>query len=169
MNDSAARRLYHRAMMAIGRGALNTVDDGGNVQSAQIDYGPNGPNGSLGIRDKTPVLGLFGFFSNPPAGSDAIALHVGGDRSNAVIIAHGHKASRRKNTPAGDCGLQDVRGAHVWLSATGIVIDGGGLPVTINCDLKVTGKLILPGLPTADPHSAGQLWNSAGAVHVSAG
>jgi hypothetical protein len=33
---------------------------------------------------------------------------------------------------------------------------------------KGTG-VFLPGLPTVDPHAVGQLWNSAGVLHISAG
>lgn len=45
-------------------------------------------------------------------------------------------------------------------------IDFGGpsQPVAINA-----GVVILPGLPAADPHVVGQLWNNAGALTVSAG
>ena len=34
---------------------------------------------------------------------------------------------------------------------------------------ELTGTLTLSGLPTADPVAAGQLWNDAGTVKISAG
>jgi hypothetical protein len=39
----------------------------------------------------------------------------------------------------------------------------------INGDLTVTGDLHLPGLPTSDPTTVGQVWNNAGVLTVSAG
>ena len=36
-------------------------------------------------------------------------------------------------------------------------------------DLTASGTVILSGLPTADPVVAGQLWNDAGTLKVSAG
>jgi hypothetical protein len=39
--------------------------------------------------------------------------------------------------------------------------------VTITID--ASGNAIATGLPTADPHVAGALWNSSGALTVSAG
>lgn len=42
-------------------------------------------------------------------------------------------------------------------------------PAGGNADLVITGNLIVPNLPTADPHVVGALWNSGGIVNVSAG
>jgi hypothetical protein len=43
---------------------------------------------------------------------------------------------------------------------------GGGL---IFFRVKGDGNVLMPNLPTADPHIAGALWNDAGTVKVSAG
>ena len=110
MND-VLDRLYRRLIMTVGRGRLNLTDDTGNAQAAQIDHGPLSANGSLDIRDNTPVLLAFGLASNPPAGADAISLSLGGDRNKAVIIAHGHQQYRLKNLAPGDAALHDMRGA----------------------------------------------------------
>lgn len=36
-------------------------------------------------------------------------------------------------------------------------------------NLTASGTVILSGIPTADPHVAGQLWSNAGVLTVSAG
>lgn len=42
-------------------------------------------------------------------------------------------------------------------------------PITSITDLTTSGIVIMDGLPTADPVVAGQLWNDAGTLKVSAG
>ena len=42
--------------------------------------------------------------------------------------------------------------------------DGGVRITTSNGSVKIVGTL-----PTSDPHVAGQFWNSAGVLHISAG
>ena len=125
-------RLYRRIVGLVGRGRLKTIDDSGSVQLGQVDLGPKGTDGSpLQLRDKTSILGLFGLASRPPTDSDCVVLFVGGSRERAVVLGHGHQASRFKNLGVGDSALYDVRGAYVWLKPTGLVIDAAGLNVTI--------------------------------------
>ena len=42
-------------------------------------------------------------------------------------------------------------------------------PTTSITDLTASGAVIFSGLPTSDPAVAGQLWNNAGVLTVSAG
>jgi phage baseplate assembly protein V len=136
--QTAIRRLYQRTMAMVGRGRITTVDDSGPVQLVQVDLGPKGENGSLQVRDKTPVLALFGLASNPPAKTDAILLSLGGDLNKSVIIGHGHQTYRLKNLGAGDVALYDVRGAYAWFKPGGLVIDAAGGNVTIQNAAAVT-------------------------------
>lgn len=55
-------------------------------------------------------------------------------------------------------------------ATTGVVtVDATfGAATTVN-DLTVADVVIMSGLPTADPTVAGQLWNDAGTLKVSAG
>lgn len=50
-----------------------------------------------------------------------------------------------------------------------LVIDGEGLRVYPPAALVAYGDVKLPGLPGADPHVTGQLWNNAGTLKISAG
>jgi phage baseplate assembly protein V len=128
----ALERTYRRVMLAVGRGRVATVSDAGAVQTAQVKLG------ELETRDNTPRLCEYGFASNPPVGSDAIVLFVGGDRSNAVIVATGHQASRKRDLKSGEVAIYDTRGQSVYLTAAGIVVRGAGLPVTITDTPRVT-------------------------------
>lgn len=136
--ERAARRILNGFLP----GRVNTVDDSGAVQMMQVDHGPQGPSGSLSLHDKIPRLLEWGFFSNPPPGADVAVICVGGDRGNAVVVATGHQKHRQKNTPSGDAGIHDMRGAYLWLTADGPVIDAAGGKVTIQnaSDINITGS-----------------------------
>jgi phage baseplate assembly protein V len=131
-------RAARRIMMTVLRGKITLVDDTGVIQVHQVDLGPMGPDGSLGIRDKTKALFHFGFTSNPPAKTDAVLLFVGGDRTNGLVIGHNHQDYRLKNLQSGDSALYDQRGAYAWFKATGLVIDAAGLDVTVQNAKNVT-------------------------------
>ena len=91
------------------------------MQTVQIDLGPKGADGSpLFLRDKTPVLGLFGLTSSPPVKTDVTVLFLGGERDKGVVIAHGHQTYRVRNLASGDVCLHDAHGNKVVLSAAGI-------------------------------------------------
>ena len=148
---AAIERLYRRVMFAVGRGRTTAVNDAGSVQKLQVVLG------ALETRDNTPRLAEFGFTSNPPPSSDAVVLFVGGDRSNGVVIATGNQQYRLVGLASGDVAIYDSRGASVWLTPAGIVINGAGLPMQINNvptmtqngDLRVTGAVIA-GFGTGD-------------------
>lgn len=140
--DTGFRRLYQRVMGVLNRGKVLLVDDSkAEVQLLQVDLGPKGDAGSLGIRDKTPRLADYGFSSNPPKGSHVIVLALGGERTDAVAIATGDPAHRFTGLEEGETVLYDkLRGTFVHLAKDGIVIDGGGLPVIVQNATTVTVK-----------------------------
>jgi phage baseplate assembly protein V len=127
----AIERLYALILHMIGRGRVTAAKDDGNVQLLQIRLGPDE------IRDNTARLAEYGFTSMPPIGADAVALFIGGNRSSGVIIATGHQASRLKNLQSGEVAIFDNQGQSVYLTRTGIVINGANLPITINNTPKV--------------------------------
>jgi phage baseplate assembly protein V len=118
-------RLFRRVMLLVGRGRMTTGRDDGPVQRLQVRLG------AMETRDDTPRLAEYGLASMPPVGSDAVLVFIGGDRSNGVIIATGHQASRLKQLKPGEAALYDDVGQRVFLTRHGIVIEGAGLPVTI--------------------------------------
>lgn len=148
------QKLYTRLFDAIGRGRVTLTDDSGGTQSAQVVLGP------LETRDAVPRLAEYGFTSNPPEDTDAVMICLGGDRSRGIIIATGHQTYRLKGLQTGEVALYDDLGQKVYLTRTGIVIDGAGLPVKItntpsitndspvtHCtgDLNVDGSIVAQG------------------------
>jgi phage baseplate assembly protein V len=125
--------LARRVLNAVGCGRVKTGNDSGNVQMLQVQLSTNE------IKDNTPRLAEFGFTSMPPAGSDAIILFIGSDRSQGAVIATGHQASRPKGLQPGEAMLYNQFGMSIYLTQAGIVIDGGGHPVTVIGDVIADG------------------------------
>lgn len=117
---------------SLGRGRLTRIDDSGATQLVQVQLSQNE------TRDRTPRLAEYGFQSNPPAGSDAVAVFIGGNRSNGVVIACGSQQYRMRNLASGEVAISDNRGQSVYLTASGIVINGGGLPVKVTNTPEIT-------------------------------
>ena len=133
----------------IGIGHATQIDDSQEIQRVQITEHAQGNGFSDRIIDKVRRVTEFGFSSNPPLEAEVLVLRRDGDRSQSMIIATSHRPSRIKNLQPGDVAVYDVRGAFIKLTASGIVIDGAGLnltiqnvgTVTINGDLHVTGEV----------------------------
>jgi len=143
-------RVYRRVLLAIGRGRVTTANDGGPVQKLQAKFS------DFETHDNLPRLAEYGLTSNPPIGSDAIVVFLGGDRSNGVVIATGHQLSRMKGLLPGEVAIFDDLGQSAYLTRAGIVIEGAGLPITvngvtaINGNTTINGKLHVTGAVTSD-------------------
>ena len=141
---SGLLHLWQRVQNLFAPGKIPLCDDTGSVMRGQFAIG------SLELLDGVPVMQQFGFSSVPPAGSDGIAVFLSGDRSNSAIIATGNAAARPKNKLAGETVVFNAFGMTIYLSKTGMTINGGGMPITItnaptvtqNGDLHVTGAVI---------------------------
>lgn len=124
-------RVHRSLSMACGRGAITTVSDTQGEQIVQIKLGPE-------VRDKTPRMAEWGFVSNPPSGSDGVLLCNGGDRSNGIVIATGNMRYRLTGLASGEVAIHDDLGQCVYLTRSGIVIKGAGLPITVEGTPKLT-------------------------------
>lgn len=117
-------RIWDRLRFVVGRGRVALVDDSGNVQYVQVVLSPLEAANLRRVAE-------FGLASNPPAGSDAVAIFVGGDRSNGVVIGTNNQSLRPKGLQPGEVMVYDAIGQSVYLSKTGIVVNGGGNPINI--------------------------------------
>lgn len=136
----ALERSARGTQLAFSHGRTTLVDDSqGPVMFFQVDQGPKGGDGkSLLTRDRTPRIGEFGFASHPPAGADVVMAHFRGDRSEGVVIGTNHPEHRLGNLAEGDAAIFDSRGAYVWLTPNGLVIEAKGLAVRIQDATTVT-------------------------------
>lgn len=126
-------RVARRVLLSLARALVTTVNDSGGVQMMQVKLNP------LETRDNTPRVAEFGLTSNPPAGSDAFVVFLGGDRSNGVVLGTVHQASRPKNLAAGETMIYSQDGKQIYLTASGgILVKANGQPVEVDNATVVT-------------------------------
>ncbi len=132
--QQVAESLLRRLLSFVGIGRVTLTDDSKGNQIIQTQLGPEQV---LEVRK----MGHYGIAYCPPDGSDALVLFLGGNRQNGIVIGTENQAARIKNLKPGEAALYDNQGQAVYLTRGGIVIEGAGLPVTINGDLTVTGQV----------------------------
>jgi phage baseplate assembly protein V len=141
--------------LMVGRAVLTAIKDGGGIQVAQLK----------GLADEAfdgvPRVQEFGFSSNPPDGTDAIMVAVGGSRESLVVIATDHKSFRIKNLASGESVVYTDDGTKIHLKKAGQIEIVTATKVTITApdvemsgNLKVTGTTHLVGKVTADDEVA---------------
>lgn len=131
--QGAIDRMWRRILMVIGRGRLSApANDAGPIQTLQVKLGP------LETMDNLKRMPEFGFTSNPPEGSEVVAVFICGNRDNGVVVASNHQASRPRGLTPGETMLFDLWGKQIYLSENGIVIDAKSTPVTVNNATTVT-------------------------------
>ncbi|HDR8930431.1 TPA: phage baseplate assembly protein [Burkholderia vietnamiensis] len=119
-------------MMA--RGTITLVDDSKTVQTMQVRV-----NGLELIPD-LPRFAEFGFTSNPPSGTQAVIASKNGDRNDGIVIATSNAKYRLVGLSTGEVAIHDDKGQSVYLSASGIVVNGGGNPITLTNTPKVRAE-----------------------------
>lgn len=140
---SATEQLYHRMMMAFGRGFVTAVSEKSGTQMLQVKLG------SDETRDNTPRRAEYGFASSPLPGAQVIAIFMGGDRSNGAVIATDDPRYRLAGMKGGEVGMYDDLGQCVYLTRSGIVIKGAGLPINVQNSPQVivtNGDVIADGI-----------------------
>lgn len=132
MSDYSERH-YLRTMLTVRRGRISLVDDSGAVQKVQL-----APSG-LETRDNLPRLAEYGLTSNPPVGTDALIVNVGGDTSNGAVVGTNHQETRPTGLQPGETMLfNGPAGTSLYLANGQIVLNANGQPVNVNGATVVT-------------------------------
>lgn len=128
--------IFRRIQMMFGRGRVTYVDDSGPVQKVQVRLsGLETSDGRLRMME-------FGFTSNPPIGTDVLALHISGDRSAGTVFATNHQSSRPTGLLPGESKQYSQDGKYVYLTAAdGIIVEAKGQNVVVNDAANVTWNL----------------------------
>lgn len=131
--SSVLERLHGRllSLVAFGRITATTALAGRGLRRAQLRID------SSEARDNTPLLGQYGVSARPLPGADGVVLFFAGDRSRGVVIAT-NDARYQIDLAEGEVALHDDLGQTVHLTRQGIVIDGGGQPITLRNAPQVT-------------------------------
>jgi phage baseplate assembly protein V len=141
---ASIERLYRRVRMALAPGRVTATNDAGTVQKLQITLGDGQ------VVDAVPAVYIYGLAMRPHPGADVVFLANGGDRGDGCIVAVNDQRYRLTGLAEGEVCLHDDIGHKVYLSRSGIVIDGGGQPIviqntpttTLAGDLHVSGEVI---------------------------
>jgi phage baseplate assembly protein V len=100
------RPLMRRVMLMVARVAITAVDDRGTMQSVQV-------RGLSGEKLKMPRIRHFGFSSNPPVGSQGVAVFLGGLRSNGIMLGEEDPGSRPVNLMPGEVMVYSADGSFL--------------------------------------------------------
>ena len=135
---SVTDRLYRRVQMAFATLKVTSTDDSGPVHRVGALIPTTGER-----LDNVPVLQIHGLASHAAVNADAMAVFIGGDRSNPVIVATGDQAMRLRGLKSGEVALYDGRGNVVKLADDGTIQITCPNKVRIVCPrLEVTGDVV---------------------------
>jgi phage gp45-like len=111
------------------RVTLGSVDDSGQQQKLQL-VGLDGQNIGDSVRAQH-----FGLSSVPPAGSEGLALALGGGMDRVHVLGMEHPQKRPTNQPGGSTVLYDAAG-----NAVSIV--GGNLRIVHSAKVSIVAPII---------------------------
>lgn len=117
--------MARRMRLMVGRAVVTAIADAGKVQSAQVKL----LDGE--VRDGVEILHQYGLTSIPHGKMEGIYFSVGADRDHGVLVCVADRQFRLKAIAPGEVALYDDLDQKIHLTRSGIVIDGAGLPVTI--------------------------------------
>lgn len=139
--------LADRVRGMVSRAVVSLVNDSFKMQALQVTL----------QADQTPDdaehFQSYGLTSVPFQGAEGIALAVGGSSGHIAVICVDDRRYRVKGLANGEVCIYDDLDQRVHLTRAGIVIKGGGLPITINdtpltkieSNLQVTGTVVATG------------------------
>ena len=118
--------LARRISNIFARGSVTLVNAAGKLQTLQISL--------LNDESKDSVEHFepYGFTSNPHIGAEIISAFIEGDRSHGIVLAAADRRYRLQNLATGEVAIYDDHGGYIALTQSGIVINGGVHPITIN-------------------------------------
>ncbi|MDP9153932.1 MAG: phage baseplate assembly protein V [Pseudomonadota bacterium] len=130
----AFNRLSRRMLLMMSRGGVSMTDDTKPVQTIQAQVN------QLELIDDLPRFAEYGFTSNPPKGTQVVIAFKNGDRDDGIVIATSNAKYRMTGLATGEVAIHDDTGQSVYLSAAGMILNGGGKPVTITNTPKVRAE-----------------------------
>lgn len=116
-----ARRLGNM----LARGSVAAASGAGKMRTLQIRMM------SDETKDNVEHFEPYGFTSEPIRGAEHVTAFFDGDRSHGVTIVVADRRYRLQGLKAGEMAIFDDQGQKVYLTRTGIVIDGANLPLVI--------------------------------------
>jgi phage baseplate assembly protein V len=114
--DRQLAPIIRRINMALARGELLAVADGGGVQTMQVGL----LHGETA--DGVERFQSYGVSSVPPAGGDALVAFLGGNRDHGVVVAVNDRGSRPTGLASGEVVLYNDQNVSLRLTAEGDLV-----------------------------------------------
>lgn len=128
MLQPLARRLQN----LVARGTVALSDASKKMQTLQLRLLAGE------VADGVEHFEAYGFTSRPKAGAEHVTIFVDGDRAHPITIVVADRRYRLQGLAEGEVALHDDQGQKVHLTRAGIVVDGGGKPITYQNSPSVT-------------------------------
>lgn len=140
------RDMVQRLFGLIGRGRVTRANSAQQQQQLQLVLTVDE------LKDEVEHAEAFGFTSCPEAGAEALALFLGGDRSNGVVISVCDRRYRVRGLMPGESAVYNAAGHTIVLykdrievTAPRIVLSASDEVVADTPLLKVTGRIEAAG------------------------
>lgn len=134
--------LKSRVQLMVGKCVIAAVNDTTAIQELQIKALAGE------AMNRVPRVQEFGFASNPPVGSEAIVVALGGNRENLVVIATDKRSVRFKNLASGECAIYTDDGSYIVLKKAGEIEVKAATKLTVDVpysefkgNVKIEGTL----------------------------
>jgi len=114
--------VRNRVRLMVGRCVLEVINDSTKAQSVQITGMADE------VRDDVERFQNYGFSSVPYAGTEGIAVSVGGNRAHQVIVATEDRARRPTGLAEGDVALYNSNGVRCLLEQCNDLVLLGNAP-----------------------------------------
>lgn len=125
------------------------------------------------VRDDVEHCEPYGFTSEPHPGAEAVAISLGGDREHTLAVTVFDRRYRPADLADGEVVVYDSLGRKVYLSRSGIRVEGASSPITATTSSTITlkaSKVIIDAeVETTKSIKAGEDIQAAGEVKDAGG
>lgn len=126
--------IQRRVALMVSRAVITLVNDSLKMQNVQVNLMADV------TRDGVERFQNYGHTSNPHPGAEGIMVSIGGNQDHGIVIVVDDRRYRLTGLAEGEVAMYDDLGQKVHLTRSGMIVNGGGLPVNVQnvSDLNVT-------------------------------
>lgn len=132
--------LKRKILSMIGKALIEAVNDNTKLQTVKISLLKDE------LADEVDRVQNFGFTSNPPVNSEAVAISAGGDRGNMIVIVVDNSETRLTGLESGESAVYNafetfiklLKDKKIIIQGDNVFVGGetGSQPIPLGTDLK---------------------------------
>lgn len=131
--------IKNRVMMAIARGVVKGISDGGKRQTVQVELLKDE------LRDNVERMQNYGLTSHPHPGGDAAVVFLAGNREQGIVLAFENRQYRVVGLQQGEVCLYDDLGNRVSLLRDMVKIEAVQHLEAIAPTMKIVSAVTIEG------------------------